>query len=643
MKTLTVIPLSKGLPHGELTYFSPHDIPAGYLVSVPLRKKNIPALVITSVDLATTKSELKTAQFSLKKITKVLGPSVFDPLFMDSCIELAEHLLVPPGSVIRSVLPNILFDIYDGLKKAWIPEKEDAKKTIYKEEILLLQAPHEERIHYYRTYVRERFAQKKSVLLLTPTKAQAEELHKELERGVEHATILIHNDVSEKILTKRIVDAVTQPHPVLIIATPFYIGIPRKDLGAIIIEEEHSPQYTERERPYVDIRTLAQIYSVKKNMPIILGGTLTRIESYGRFCDREIGSTQTPNFRLHKDLSVHIVTPLPEAKKKKGEWVSIEPQTISAIEAAILNKKRILVYSLRKGFATETMCNDCKTLVVCDTCAIPLVLYGETREEKIFKCSRCKKTYDAKTKCSLCGSWHLVPLGIGIERVASDLKSLFPDVPVVFEGEPLTSKKRSDAFKEKISATPVILVGTESLLAHIKDHKPDLSIIASIDSLFSLPSFHIGERIMQMFEKIANLTKETIVIQTRQPEEPVISAFAKKNMQDFYVKELEERRMLGYPPYATLIKMSIATKKPLSEKIQETIQSLFTGYKVGIFPAFIKQVKGMYISHMVLRLPKKTWGIAELSPGAGHDTSLPERIGMLPEQWHIRVDPEDLL
>ncbi len=643
MKTLTVIPLSKGLPHAELTYFSPQDIPAGHLVSVPLRKKNIPALVIGSVDLATTKSELKTAKFSLKKITKVIGPSVFDPLFMDTCINLSHHLIVPPGSIIRSAIPNILFDSYDALKKAWAPTDEESKKTVYKEEILLLQSPYEERIQYYKTYVRERFAQKKSVLVLVPTKIQAEELGRELERGVEHATIILHNDVAEKTLIKRIADTVAQPHPVLIIATPFYISIPRKDLGAIIIEEEHSQNYVERERPYLDIRTLAQMYCVKKNIPIILGDTLTRIESYGRYHAREIGGTHIPNFRLHKDLSIQVISPDPEEKKKKGEWVSIDPQTVSHIEDALINKKRVLVYSLRKGFAAETMCNDCKTLIVCDDCAVPLVLYGETREERIFKCSRCKKTYDTKTKCSLCGSWHLVPLGIGIERVASDLRLLFPDITVVFGGEPLTSKKRIDVFKEKISKTPVIIVGTESILAHLKEHKPAVSVIASIDSLFSLPSFHIGERIMHMFEKIAYLTEEKLIIQTRQPEEAVISAFSKKNMQDFYIKELEERQTLGYPPYATLIKMSVATRKPLSEKVQETIKSLFAGYRVNIFPAFIKQIKGMYISHMILRLPKKTWGLAELTPGAGHDAFLPERISMLPEQWHIRVDPEDLL
>jgi primosomal protein N' (replication factor Y) len=289
------------------------------------------------------------------------------------------------------------------------------------------------------------------------------------------------------------------------------------------------------------------------------------------------------------------------------------------------------------------MCNDCKTLVVCDDCAVPLVLYGENKEERIFKCSRCKKTYGTKTTCSLCGSWHLVPLGIGIERVASDLRILFPDNAIIFEGEPLTSKKRIDAFKEKISKNPVIIVGTESILSHLKEFRSDISIVVSIDSLFSLPSFHIGERIMQMFEKIARLTNEKLIIQTRQPEETVISAFVKKNMQEFYMQELDERRALGYPPFATLIKMSVATKKPLSEKVQETIKSLFSGYRVNIFPAFIKQIKGMYISHMILRLPKKTWGLTELSPGAEHDTSIPDRIGMLPEQWHVRVDPEDLL
>ena len=642
MKVVTVIPLQKGVFKENLTYFSSKTVQTGDVVEINIRKKNALALVIGAEDLEEAKSDIKRANFNLRKIIAVKERSIFRSEYIDSILSASNYFASKHSDTMSTLVPAIFKEEYDKTEKLTFQNLQQHQRDNLKSEKLLLQDTTEGRYGYYKTLIRSSFAQKKSVFIILPTYADIENLKKQLKKGVDKFTFVLHSKESKKKLMESIKEILTSEHPVLILGTAPYLAINRKDISTIIVERENSIAYRTLSRPYLDLRIFAEIFASRIGAKFILADTLLRYETLVRK-DTTFSSVHSVNFRYKLRINFDVIdanTP-PE-----GKFKVLKDETLERITKALERKKNVFVFTLRKGLATETICRDCGNSVLCADCTSPLVLYKNKKGDKrIFMCNRCNKEKSPETLCSHCGSWNLYPLGIGVDTVVEELKKTFPNRKIYKVDKEHTStatkvKKEIEKFeKEKNGA---ILVGTQLAFPYFNEKIP-LTVIASLDSLWSIPNFRITEKVLWIIFSMIENTKNVLMLQTKNLKEELLKAVKKENLSSYVKGQLKERANLEYPPYKRFIKIIHLGDQEDSEKARDFLKSFFKDYSPIIFPGFPPKIKGKYVTNALIKKETYNWSLPELDHNIKTDQKLLDKLLSLPPSFSVQVDPDSLL
>lgn len=664
MKIVTVIPLEKGAFKTDLTYFSAKDIKDGSIVSIPIRNKKILGLVTSSEDVTSAKSGIKDMSFKLKKITEIKEYSIFRNELIESAFKLSSYFASKKNSGVISFIPAIFREKYDQIEKfkesPWENSLKDSplkNSPEIKTEKLLLQAQLEDRISFYKTLIRGYFALKKSVFIVLPTEFDIEIFQQALSKGIENFTFVMHGGLRTKKIIEDYEQIINSPHGVLILGTAQYLSIPRPDLGVIIIEHENSYAYKMFPRPHFDLRIFAEVYAAKINAKFILADTLLRYETIARKEIENLGEVYPLSFRTNFDEeAIHIINPNPNKEEenlealpplggKASKFKIFSEKSIEEIEHSLKNKKNVFIFSLRKGLATYTICKDCNETINCEKCLAPVVLYlSRDGKKRMFVCNKCNTEKDPKTKCSNCGGWNLMPLGIGTDTVFEEIKNKFPKIKIFkLDRESVkTNKEAEKIIKEFEKNSGSILVGTEMAFFYLKE-KVDLSIIASFDSLWSIPNYKMSEKIIQLLLSIISKTEKKIIIQTKNKNDPALLAVKSENLLSFVREELEDRKKLNYPPYKRFIKITYLGDKEGSIETKKALREVFKEYVPEIFSGFIAKNKNQYVTNALIKMDPKKWSLPELSHNSSIDQNLFNLLSSLPFSYEVSVDPEDLL
>ncbi len=652
MKIISIIPLKKNTLRGDLTYFTNLDIAVGNIVSVPIRNKETLALVTSSEELTERKSNIKNMNFNLRKVTKNKGSSIFLKEFLSTIFDTSKYFAQNKNSAVASLIPNIFLEEYDKIvpTKVGIPTEVGAKKNEQKlrAEKLLFQYPLEDRISIYKTLIRESFAKGKSIFIVMPTFFDIEKFTNQLSKGVEQFTFPIHSGISTKKNLITYEKIINSTHPALIIGTAPFLSIPKKDIGTIILEHENSNAYRMIARPHFDLRVFVEIYASKINAKFIMADEILRYETIGRKDIDNFNPLYPLSFRIDFEGEIEV---LGKKKKSKEKFQIFNDESIKEIKLALENKKNVFIFSLRKGLATMTLCKDCHETVSCKKCGAPLVLYTSHKDKKrMFVCNRCEINIEGDTTCTSCGSWNLLPLGIGTDTVYEEVSKLmsvqagFPKIKI-FKLDKESAKTASGAkkiIKEFEENKGSIMIGTEMAFFYLKE-KVALSIIASFDSLWSIPNFRMGEKIIQIILSIINRTTKKVIIQIKNENDPAIMAIKTANLLSFVREELKDRKNLGYPPFKRFIKITYKGDKEQTIKARKMLEEVLKEYNPEIFSGFIAKNKNNYITNALIKLELEKWSLPELSHSSSIDQNLFNLLSSLPPSYEIFVDPEDLL
>ena len=639
MKIVTVIPLAKGIFKEELTYFTAKEIPNGSIVSISVRNKKILGIVVSSEEVFSAKSNIKKMDFNLKKILEIKDRAIFSKEFLESGIEASKYFATKSGIGLTSFIPSSFREAYDKISKFKTPEI-SSKKLNIKPEKKLFQAPLADRISFYKTLVRVSFAEKKSIFMLLPTEYDIEIFSEMLSKGIENFTFSIHGGLTAKKQIEKFKEIMESGHPVLIFGTGQFLSIPRNDFGTIIVEHESSNAYKTITRPYFDFRFLAELLASKINAKFILGDTLLRFETIGRKDLEFLSEVHPMSFRTEFKGNLEIIN-----QNEKKVFKIFSEKAISEIREAISKRENTFVFSLRKGLATMTLCKDCNETINCEKCLAPIVLYlSKDRKNRMFICNRCGTEKSPETTCKSCGSWNLMPLGIGTDTVFEELKKQFP-LTKIFKLDKEVVKTAVGAEKiirEFEDSEGSILVSTEMALFYLKK-KLSLSIIASFDSFWSIPNFRINEKIIQLIISIISKTENKLIIQTKNEEDGALLAIKGENLLSFVREELENRKTLDYPPYKRFIKITYLGGKEETIKAKKHLKETFTEYEPHIFSGFVTKLKDKYVTNALIKIDCKKWSLPEISADSSLDKNLLEKLLSLPPSFSINVDPEDLL
>jgi len=623
MKIIKVIPISRGIFKDSLSYFASGNISPGFIVDINLRGKIKKALVVEVVDAREEKASIKEADFSLKKLENAKGKLITSEAFSKSVLRASKYFATTSGAIFYELLPKFYFE----LENFKINTKNIEKSSKKYHEKLLLQAPEEDRISQYKGLIREELASRKSVFIVSPTVESSNELFGLLSKGIESFSFNLNSSLKEKDQVQIFKDIINSEKPVAVFITTSFLSIPRLDLGLIIFDKESSEYFKKDSRPFIDFRKFGEFLAEESNARILFGDIYPRTETLWREKKQEIHAIVPLKSRLSRDVITEVVD-----MKTNKKFQILDKETLSSIDEFLKKDKKIFIYTLRRGLYPITLCNDCGTTVKCEKCDSPAVLH-KANSGNFFLCHKCGRGREAEDRCKFCGGWKLNTLGIGSSLIEDDIKRYFKGVKIfrLDSDSAKTKKKAEEIINNFHKNKKAVLIGTKKAVNYLKD--VDLSVIASIDSFFSIPDFRINEHILFLLLDIRNKTKERIYIQTRNAEDPTLNYFKSGSLLDFYRQEIKDRERFKFPPFSRLIKLTYSGDKVKVKKISKELEILFKGYDFFTYPSFVSKIKGKIIYNGLIRLDADNWP----------NESLLSKILSLSPSISVDVDPESVL
>lgn len=643
MWILEVVPLKRGLPKSTLTYFSSEQVADGSVVSVPVRAKAVDAVVVSCRDAKEEKAAIKSGSFALKKILKVKPGTPVPGYIFETAKLAAQYYRAQRGTILNLLIPDYS---YYGL----FAHGETVKKeTDLQPERLIFQSPLDDRIAFYRTYIRESFAKKESITFVCPTIADCALFAESLSRGIADFVVVINSDISKKKLVDSVKRLSTTAHAFVVITTPAFATLMRPDTGTVIVEHESSSAYATPTNPSFDFRVMMELLARAAGKKLLLGDSLLRVETLARQENKELGTVAPITFRALAPIEITVIphgVPSQLPTRARGDQIPALSEPMRAlISRAKETQSHIFAFSLRTGLATFTRCRDCGTVCLCEHCEAPLVLYAAGAGKRVFICNKCKRHKPSEQKCEKCNSWNLAALGLGTEFLEEEIKRLYPDIPV-FRIDREATPTRTEARKvaAQFSAAPCgVLVGTEMALFYLSEDITD-SIVVSFDTLFNIPSYRTNERIIELFLAIAERTRGKLYVQTKNPDEPVIELIKSNNYATWYRNELAERMEYNYPPASTIMKITWRGKDSEKDAAKDYLLELLAPFSPDIFETIISNKgKRETAVNAVIRPRREEWSLQALQSSRGLSETLREILAKLPDEAILNVNPDNLL
>lgn len=633
MFIIEVIPIAKAIGASLLSYFTSQEIPLGAIVEIPLRKKIVHGIVISSRNAEEMKSEIRGASFSLKKLDKVKSKNFFGKAFIETAKEASDYYASSVGSAISAMVPEYIIKNIDKLK---INEEESYIEKATKEKYAV-QGNDEERYGAWKSLIRQEFARKHSLMFILPTIEEAEYAFSLLEKGISGYAFLLHGALTGKEIADTWNTISKKEHPVVTVCTPAFLYLFRKDTETIVVERENSRSYKIPRRPYLDMRNIAEIFARKRGVKIYFADDFLRLETLFRMNNGEIIEASPFKSRSLSTAEDALIDMRKYAKNAKSFKI-ISEEVENLIKRTKEESEHMIIFALRRGISPSVVCGDCQNIVTCRNCSAPVILHkaksSSGNEKNLFMCHRCGERRSSEETCKVCGSWKLGTVGIGIDLVEDKIKDKFPDVSVFrFDSDTIANEKSAKMIMQKYRSKPgSILLGTEMMLQYLHEKVENFAII-SLDSLFSIPDFRIQEKIMYTLVRMRSLTSRNFIVETRKADEKVFEYGLKGNINDFYRHAIAERKKFNYPPFSILLKITLEGQKDRIIKEMEEVQNILEPYEVEVFPAFTHTVRGNYILHGLIRLKNDAW----------IDDNLLQRLRSLPLFVSVKVDPENLL
>jgi primosomal protein N' (replication factor Y) len=329
------------------------------------------------------------------------------------------------------------------------------------------------------------------------------------------------------------------------------IFAPFKNIGIIIVDEEHDPSYKQEEKLKYHARDLAVVRAKQAEATLLLGSATPSLESFYNAEKGKFHLLRLPERIEGKSL------PRVEVVDMKGEENLLSEKIRTALLKNIKDKKQSLLFLNRRGFANFILCPDCGFTFKCPNCSVTLTYHLRNHS---LQCHYCDYRIQAPGDCPKCLSHRLRGMGIGTERLEQEIKALFPETEVGRMDRDTTSRRRShqQILKRLELGNIDILVGTQMI---VKGHDfPNVTFVGvvSADTSLHFPDFRSGERTFQLLTQVAGRAGRgeafgEVVTQTFNPGHYSIQRAKNHDFIGFYQEEIQFRKALGYPPFSRLI------------------------------------------------------------------------------------------
>ena len=478
----------------------------------------------------------------------------------------------------------------------------------------------------------ETLARGKNVLYLVPEIALSRQLEDRISELFPEELLVFHS--GETMARKRETASVLRScgeagRRCLVLGTRSAIFLPHKDLGLVIIDEEHdtsykqdspAPRYNGRETAIM----MARIFAAD----VILGSATPSLESlYNCSVGRYGLVTLSKRYYDAADSDIEIIDTIAE-RRKNGMVGSFSRKLIDRVNHCLSLRRQVLILRERRAYSPVTQCQECGVIPKCRSCNVSLSLHRRADGTERLVCHYCGRVYEYTGKCPECGG-ALKPLGAGTQKVEEEAARLFPGARIArLDSDTAQSRKYETEVIRQFSKGEIdILIGTRMVAKGFDFSGLTLVAVLQADSILGQEDYRADERGLQLLEQFRGRCgrrgeKGLFVIQTSQPDHPVYQNIdGKIDDSGMMARFLGERKMFGYPPYSRVIRVIIkdynqARADLLSRELAEAIRGALgaeagfaaggkTGPDViGPYAPAIDKVSGQNIRQIRVLLPK---------------------------------------
>ena len=398
----------------------------------------------------------------------------------------------------------------------------------------------------------------------------------------------------------------------LIIGARSAIFLPAKNLGLIIIDEEHENTYKSDQNPKYQTKEVAEYIAKLKGCKVILGSATPTIESYYRAISGEMKLVELNHRVDNKPMPKMMLVDMRE-ELRSGNKSLFSRRLYASMKEKLEKGEQIILFLNRRGFSTFVSCRSCGYVFHCEDCDISMTYH----KNGFLVCHYCGKTKKQPNLCPKCGSKYVKFFGAGTERVEEEVRRYFKNARILRMDVDTTRAKDShekiyNAFKAREAD---ILIGTQMVSKGLDFPNVTLVGILAADMSLNLPDYRAAERSFQIITQVAGRAgrgdKEgEVIVQTYTPEHYSLQYAKKYDYENFYEKEFTIRAMMGYPPFGRILLINGSGKNEdelrkqmiyLGEKVKEKAEE-FGGLEVlGPTPCIIYRIKENYRWQIIIK------------------------------------------
>ena len=452
----------------------------------------------------------------------------------------------------------------------------------------------------------------KQVLFLLPEIALTVQIMERLQRvfgsrlGIYHSK---YSDAERVEIWKKQVSAC--PYDIIIGARSAAL-LPFKNLGLVIIDEEHETSYKQQDpAPRYHARSAAIMLASMYGAKTLLGSATPCMETYTNAKNGKFGYVRLD--KRYKDIALPTieVVDVKDMTRRKMMKGPFSPRLLEAIQESLDNNKQVILFQNRRGFVPIVECQDCGWIPKCEHCDVSLTMH---KNINLLTCHYCGYTYAIPKVCPKCGGIHLRGHGFGTEKIEDQIMELFPEAKVARMDLDTTRTKNAYAriIEDFAYGKTNVLIGTQMITKGLDFDRVQLVGILDADSMLNYPDFRAYEHSYMMLQQVSGRAgrkgkQGLVILQTKSADLPVIEQVAANDSKTFYEDLDEERRLFNYPPYTRLIYVYLKHQHDnMVESAALMLGSILRGWFgeriLGPDKPAVARVKSMCIRKIMIKL-----------------------------------------
>jgi primosomal protein N' (replication factor Y) (superfamily II helicase) len=395
---------------------------------------------------------------------------------------------------------------------------------------------------------------------------------------------------------------------------------PVRDLGIIIVDEEHDSSFKQETGFRYHARDLALLRAARNSAIAVLGSATPSLETLGNVTAGKLTRLILTMRATAQSLPRIEIVDMTAQRSGPGNQEIISKPLFDAVTETLARKEQTILFLNRRGFAPTMLCKGCGAVIRCDDCAVSMTYH---KRPPRLVCHYCGAGRPVPERCNSCGGTLLDPVGVGTQKVEEVLTALFPSARIARLDRDTGAGAKAEQVLERLRNREIdILAGTQMVT---KGHDfPDVTLVGVLnaDVGLQMPDLRAAERTFQLLTQVAgragrSARKGRALIQTRNPDHPAIRLAREHDFNGFSELEMQARKELGYPPFGRLTLIRLSAREEMT--VEAEARSLFAALRqqqsamgarravslLGPAPAPMSFVQGRYRYRILLKAARQ--------------------------------------